>query len=91
MIDNQARPFQVGDEVRWEWAGPETHDDNWVSDGHWFNASLVEQHPDEYPYGWSCTITDPGSLYAPNEMDCPVGYLVYVDERSLTLIAEGPS
>lgn len=90
MSDNQARPFQVGDEVRWEWAGPGTPDDDWVSDGRWFTAKLVEQHPADYPAGWACTLTDPGSLYAPDAWDCPVGYLVYADEHSLTLL-EGPS
>lgn len=76
----QQREFQVGDDVRWEWTGERP-------DGKWFKARLTEKNPPGYPSGWEAEITDPGSLYAPDEWDRPVGYRVFVDEPSLTFVA----
>jgi hypothetical protein len=81
MNDNLNRPFQVGNEIRWEWTGPGQ------SDG-WFKARLVEQAPADYPNGWACEITDQGTLYAPGNWNLPVGARVYVDEPSITLVEE---
>lgn len=78
----EQREFQVGDEVRWKWTGER-------ADGKWFKARLVEQSPPGYPGGWSAAITDPGTVYAPDEWDRPVGYEVFVDEPSLTFAEQG--
>lgn len=82
--NENTRPFQVGDEIRWEWTGP-GHSDGW------FKARLVEYAPEDYPTGWESEITDRGTLYAEDNWNCPVGHRVYVDEASCTLVDEAPS
>lgn len=77
--DRPVHPFAVGDEVRWEWTGP-------GGSYGWFKARLVERAPADYPEGWASEITEQGTLYCPENWNCPIGYRVYVDEISLTVV-----
>ena len=78
----QARPFRVGDEVHWRW-----HKDG--GSDQWFKARLVEHRPAGYPQGWAGAITDRGTFYSDNySWQIPLGWVVYLDEPSMTLVTE---